>query len=364
VDRETEDAGGGTPFLEVVFFDVGHGCCTAVVTPYERRVVLVDCNAGSGPATLSYLEEHLSLPHVVFVSHLHQDHIAGFADIFRYLIEQDWHVDRVYANYAGHTGQKRSRYGGQAAVQQLRDLLDGDDARLRDFRVDEPSHVLDHVCLTVLHPDKFDLHTHQDRDEMANDLSGVLRVSFGKSSVVLPGDIQGWGASRLLARWQAADLQCSLLLFPHHGAGWEAEKDGRPITRHGEALSSTATFLEAAAPKWSVLSVGSDNDGNWDTYRHPRQPVFDLLRKWHNQHGEGFICTEATRRCSPDLPRAASSTGFTCVRVPCGGCIRFLLSLDGTVAMHPTTYRDWRKAVNGVPRPQCPRPRCFEKAQK
>ena len=341
--------------MEVVFLDVGHGCCTLIVTPHQRRVVLVDCNAGAGPRTIRYLEEsRLPLPDVICISHLHDDHVAGFADIFRHLIERDIYIERVYTNYVGHTSHKKSKEGGQAVVQQLEDLLDGQDDRLRDFRSDEAPYVVDGVTLTVLHPRKFDLHEHQDRDDMLNDLSGVLRVSYGKSSVLLPGDIGGWAASCLLSRY-ASRLGTTLMLFPHHGAGWEyTTPAGAPRTQHGQAIVPPSEFIKAVAPMWTVLSVGSDNDGNWSSYGHPRQRVLDLLREWHHSNGGGFVCTEVTPRCDStvcDSGRGIPNAGP--IRVPCGGSIRFYLDIDGSVKIDPTLQSDWQRVVDELPHPQC-----------
>jgi len=340
--------------MEVAFLDVGHGCCTVIVTPHQRRVVLVDCNAGAGPKTMRYLEEsRLPLPDVICISHLHHDHVAGFADIFRHLIERGIYVERVYTNYVGHTGHKNSKEGGQAVVQQLRDLLDNEQDRGRDFRCAEAPYELDGVTLTVLHPNWFDLAEHQDRDDMLNDLSGVLRVNYGKASVLLPGDIAGWAASCLLSRHQPAMLGAQLMLFPHHGAGWEhTTPAGAPRTQHGQAIVPPSEFIRAVAPTWTVLSVGSDNGGSWSSYGHPRQGVLDLLREWHDSNGGGFVCTEVTPRCSSTV--CDDGRGLP-IRVPCGGSIRFYVRTDGSVKMDPMLQSDWQRVVDEFPHPQCRR---------
>lgn len=342
--------------MEVVFLDVGHGCCTIIVTPHQRRVVLVDCNAGAGPGTLRHLQEsHLPPPDVICISHLHDDHVAGFAAIFRHLIERNIRVERVYTNYAGHTSRKRSPDGGQAVMHQLRDLLDGEAARLRGFHSDETSFELDDLTLTVLHPDSFDLPNHHDRDDMHNELSGVLRVTYGKSSVLLPGDIEGWGASCLLSKRDPAELRAQLLLFPHHGAGWEHKTSGGvAATKHGHEVVSPVAFVRAVAPTWTVLSVGSDNDGSWSSYGHPRPDVLELLRSWHRENGGGFVCTEVTARCDRSLAERAR-IGATAgpLQVRCGGSIRFLLGTDGSVGMDATLQSEWERAVHTLPHPQC-----------
>lgn len=347
---------GMPSYMEVIFLDVGHGCCTVVVTPHRRRVVLVDCNAGAGPGTIRYLaESDLPLPDVICISHLHEDHAAGFASIFRHLIERGTSVERVYTNYVGTTTRKRGMEGGQAVVQQLRDLLDEQVDRLRDFRSDEVSYELDGVTLTILHPGKFDLQEHQDRDDMLNELSGVLRVTYGNASVLLPGDIEGWAASCLLAERDAPELRSQLLLFPHHGAGWQHTTPARaPATKHGRRLQSPMAFVTAVAPTWTVLSVGSDNDGRWSTYGHPCQRVLDLLRAWHREHGGGFVCTEVTARCDGNLAEPAqivSPRGPR--RVRCGGNTRFFLGTDGSVTMDNPLRSEWQRVVEGLPHPQC-----------
>lgn len=305
---------------------------------------------------MRYLNEsRLSLPHIICISHLHDDHVAGFASIFRHLIQRDNYVDRVYTNYAGHTSRKRSKEGGHAVVQQLRDLLDDQQHRLRDFCSDEAPFELDGVTLNVLHPDKFDLNEHQDRDDMLNNLSGVLRVDYGESSVLLPGDIEGWGASRLLLRHGSGALRASLILFPHHGAEWEhLTPTGAVAVQHGQQIFSTNAFIEAVAPTWTVLSVGTDNDGHWAQYRHPRQSVLESLREWHDAKGAGFVCTEVTPRCDADVcSRMPTTSDDRPVGVPCGGTIRFRLDTSGGIMMDRAIQADWQHVVDELPQPQC-----------
>ena len=266
------------------------------------------------------------------------------------MINRDIAVEKVYTNYVGYT----SRRGGQAVVDQLRDLLDGQDDRLRDFRSDEAPYELDGITLTVLHPGKFDLNEHQDRDDMLNDLSGVLQVSYGESSVLLPGDIEGWAASYLLS-CKPAELDAQLMLFPHHGAGWKhTTPAGKPRTQHNLTIVSPSEFIKAVAPTWTVLSVGSDNDGSWSTYGHPAQAMLDLLREWHRGNGGGFVCTEVTRRCDSTVCEdAQTDSGGGAVRVPCGGSIRFNLGPDGAVSIDPAIQSEWERVVEGLPHPQC-----------
>jgi len=333
--------------LEVVFLDVGHGFCTILITPGERRVVMVDCKAGAGPSAIGYLRDHdLDYPTAVYVSHLHDDHIAGFADVFRHLIEHDVPVERVYLNFVGKTTRKRGEHGGQAVLDQLEDLLDGDDTRRHQFVSKEADFKLDGVSFSHLHPTDFDLR-HQDRANMLNDLSGVLRVEFGRASVLLPGDIQAWGASCLVSRSKDNDPKSRILLFPHHGAGWEwSGPSGNRVRSHKQDLVSPDEFVGSVSPAWTVISVGWDNDGNWPEWGHPSEEVLQILRQWHASGCGGLICTEATRRCDPD-------PGVGTCRGRCGGNIRLHLYNDGRVEMPGPEHATWQNQVRRWRHPQC-----------
>jgi beta-lactamase superfamily II metal-dependent hydrolase len=338
------DNGNLTHHMEVTFLDVGQGCCTVIATPHQHRVIMVDCKQGKGPAALAYLRDNdLPDPAVICISHVHDDH-DGFAGIFRKLIADGVVVERVYSNYVGRTS-KRCKDGSQAVADQLEDLVDGDAAKSCDFRTDVPDYKLDGVTLQVLHPNKLDLDRHHDRIDMVNDLSGVLKVSFGKSSILLPGDIKGWGASRIIERFLATPetMRSSLLLFPHHGAGWA---DPSPTDmRHGIHLRPVGEFVTVIGPSWCVLSVGTDNDGHWEDWQHPSQQVLDLLIERQRQNLGKFICTEATQRCDPDCKGPPPA--------PCGGHVKFWLQEDGQIELIEPSSTNLQAAINPLRQPQC-----------
>ncbi|MEM7294106.1 MAG: ComEC/Rec2 family competence protein, partial [Pseudomonadota bacterium] len=74
----------------------------------------------------------------------------------------------------------------------------------------------------------------------SNNRSCVLRIDRGDTAVLLPGDIEAWAESALLADGlQAADV----LLAPHHGS----------------KTSSTPKFVDAVAPEHVVFATGYRN---------------------------------------------------------------------------------------------------------
>ena len=107
----------------------------------------------------------------------------------------------------------------------------------------------DGVDFRILHPPPaMGLH--------GNNASCVLRVSNGRYSVLLPGDIEEPAEQQLLAR-HGQDLAATVVVAPHHGSN----------------TSSGPDFVRAAAPAYVLFSSGYLN-----RYGFPRAPV---LRRYH-----------------------------------------------------------------------------------
>jgi competence protein ComEC len=129
-----------------------------------------------------------------------------------------------------------------------------------------------------------------------NDRSIVLRVEYGRASILMTGDIEAAGERLLVdANPQWNLLRSTVLKVPHHGSRGSLDP----------------TFLRAVAPKLAVISVGATN-----TYGHPAPQT---LRAYKRLKAEVFrtdldgavkIVTDGTRL---DLFRYAD---LTTQRVP------------------------------------------------
>jgi competence protein ComEC len=90
--------------------------------------------------------------------------------------------------------------------------------------------------------------------EPVNNDSLVMRMQYGKSSVLLEGDAEAPSEREMLAHGRVAAV--TLLKIGHHGSH----------------TSTTQEFLDAAAPKDAVVSVGRGN-----TFGHPRYEVIERI---------------------------------------------------------------------------------------
>jgi competence protein ComEC len=90
--------------------------------------------------------------------------------------------------------------------------------------------------------------------EPVNNDSLVMRIQYGKSSVLLEGDAEAPSERLMLAKGRLAPV--TLLKVGHHGS----------------RTSTTPEFFAKAAPKDAVVSVGKGN-----TFGHPRYEVIERI---------------------------------------------------------------------------------------
>jgi competence protein ComEC len=105
---------------------------------------------------------------------------------------------------------------------------------------------LDGVLLEVLWPPA----GHATKE--LNDMSVVLRLTYGSTTFLLTGDLEEAAGRELIKRWNVA---ATVLKVPHHGA-----------------KTMGPAFFTAVSPRIAVISVGAGN-----RFGHPAQQTLDAL---------------------------------------------------------------------------------------
>lgn len=232
--------------VSVHFIDVGQGDAALIVTPHGRAI-LVDTGGTMGEAVDFDIGYRVVLPYLrhygiqeldyLFLTHGHQDHAGGAAGIAREIS-----VKNIMLSQEKYT----------QAVANLLHVIPRNSVIIATYEGQRIE--LDGVVIEVLHADT------GVNGQSGNEVSSVIRASYGKYSFLFTGDLPAHGEEQMLQ--SNKDISSTVLKVGHHGA----------------RTSSTAEFLQAVAPKYAVISVGNNN-----SFGHPHG---DTIRRLEEQHSK------------------------------------------------------------------------------
>ena len=228
--------------MAVHFLDVGQGDAVLVCTPHGHAFMIDTGGTRENafdiggrvdvPYLLQYSVYHLDY---IFLTHAHEDHAAGTGGILHQLP-----VDHILTGSEGKAEYARSM-GLSMASPELRNMVP----------VSEGMHIeLDGVSIDILYAPAMP----KQGSRTGNEVSNVIRVSYGNASFLFTGDLIKEQENILL---QEHKNLCSTVLKVGH---------------HGSDTSSSSAFLSAVQPRWAVISVGADNH-----FGHPSPTIVQRL---------------------------------------------------------------------------------------
>lgn len=236
--QQTSVSGTPPPYdgigLRVDFLDVGQAD-SALVRCGDDAMLIDGGNVADSSYVVSYLDaQGVSTLNYLVATHAHEDHAGGLSGPLNTCT-----VEHVYCSVDAAEGKFFSDFQKYTAAQGLSIEIPqvGDSWTLGDATV------------TVLGP----VRTYED----PNNSSLILRVQYKSTSFLFTGDMEETAEADLLTT--GADLSATVLKVSHHGS----------------ATSTSATFLEAVAPTYGVISVGLDN-----SYGHPAPELLDRLQDY------------------------------------------------------------------------------------
>ncbi|WP_222913044.1 lamin tail domain-containing protein [Natrinema sp. SYSU A 869] len=265
--------------LSVNFINVGQGSSTLIVGP-TNETMLIDSGDWSddGEDVLAYLEKHdIDRIDYLVTTHADADHIGGHEAIIDYFETEGEGVGAVYDPGITSTSQTYQRY---------LDAVEEHDVTLYETRAGDQI-PFEGVETQVLAPPEGYLAA-GDRNEN----SIVVRLGFGQSSFLLPGDGET-ASEQFLVDEYGAVLNATVLSASHHGS----------------QSSSGNEFLDVTDPRVAVLSSAYDSQ-----YGHPHDEVLQRFSQqsiqtyWTATHGNiqvtsnGSAITVATQHDAPTAP--------------------------------------------------------------
>lgn len=245
-------ARSGSQELNLTFLDVRQGDCLLISWPNGRHL-LVDGGGGwsgsgrrSEKGTTAFdVGEQVVAPYLwsrgirsleaVILTHAHQDHMGGLDFILdNFEVEEFWLGNSLVGPDLGDLLEKASALGLDIRAFQAGDTLDLHGSRLE---------FLNPGC--------------GPSDDNINNDSLVLRMTWGRRSFLLTGDIE-----------QPAE-ECLAAL------GRGIQSDVLKVAHHGSATSTSPRFLDEVNPVIAVVSAGKVNP-----FGHPHPEVVGRLKSF------------------------------------------------------------------------------------
>ena len=238
--------------LELTAIDVGQGDGLLVAFP-NGKLMMVD--GGGFPnfgqrktKTKLDIGEDVISPYLwgrsiskldaVVCTHAHEDHTGGLAALI-----DNFHPAELWTGANGESSVWR----------ELRGKALSRHVRIKSMKCCED---FDYggTRIQVLSPPA----EYEPEEHAKNNDSLVLRVQYGKYSLLLTGDMEKQVEAQLFAEGKLSHID--VLKVPHHGS----------------KTSSTEPFLEAIRPSFAIISDGFEN-----SFHHPHFTVIDRLKEHH-----------------------------------------------------------------------------------
>lgn len=232
-----------SPYLEVVFFNVGQGDSIFIETPKNLQV-LID----GGPSAKIVLEKlSKEIPFwdrsidLVVLTHPDFDHLNGL----------NWVLESYEVKNILWSGVEEKT----SAFNFWKENVEGEVRKGAKEIMAEKGKLLTlgDVSLTVFYPEKS--MKGEVLEENTNETSVVTKLNYGNIDFLFPGDITKEIETNLL------NLELPL------------NSDVLKVAHHGSKSSSSYYFLKEVSPKLAVISAGKDN-----SYGHPHSEVLNRIK--------------------------------------------------------------------------------------
>ncbi|HAY39955.1 MAG TPA: hypothetical protein DCY53_11880 [Desulfobacteraceae bacterium] len=220
--------------FRVTMIDVGHGNASLLELPYGYNM-LIDgggfsdnrvFDVGASIVAPFLWQKKIRRIDTLVLSHPNSDHLNGLI-----YIAENFHVKNVWTNH-----ETANTYGYQMFMETIKK----NNIQVPAYSKITGVHDIGGVHIDVLYPpvnfiEKKEIETWRN----VNNNSLVLKISFGATSFLFPGDIKAQAEYALVSK--AGDkLKSTILLAPHHGS----------------KTSSTENFLEKVGPETVIISSG------------------------------------------------------------------------------------------------------------
>lgn len=220
--------------MKVHYIDVGQGDSIYIKGPEGEDILIDGGGKGKGDEVISYLQsQKVDDIEIMISTHPDADHIGGLDEVL-----EAYKVESVYAPQVSHTTQ---------AYEDFLLAVKNEGLTIKPVKTG--------VMLNVKGVSAKFIAPYREYGTNLNDWSAVLHVTYNQKSFLFTGDAELASEKDMIASKQL--LKADVLKVSHHGAD----------------NGSSEEFLRLVQPKYSVISVGSNN-----SYGHPTAGTLNRLK--------------------------------------------------------------------------------------
>lgn len=230
--------------IEVDFVNVGQGDGAVISRPLGAKLLIdgggsevySDYDAGENIYLPYLIDKGITAADAAFVSHYHKDHVQGIAAAL-----DNIKVKNIFMPDTMPDSEWRQLLEEKAKEQNTAVWYVNSNMKITFG---------DGLCAEITVPNE---ETRLSDDE--NDTSLLINISYGEFNCLFTGDMTRYAEKNLVDRGSIP--QSDVLKVPHHGSKYSARME----------------FVSAAAPLYSIISLGENNP-----YGFPASEVLDRLK--------------------------------------------------------------------------------------
>ncbi len=230
----------------VIFVDVGQGDCMHFKSSDGKNYLIdgggkKDYNVGEKILKPYLLKNGVKKIDGAFVTHLHQDHYKGIAELCR-----EGMVEKLFVYEGNRENEKRILKDTGISKENIFYLKKGDVVKLGDD-----------ISVQVMWPEPLRISDKNSKNDDENEVSLILKIYIGSVSFMVTGDVDS-DCHDKLAEEYSSELSSDILKVAHHGSRY----------------SYSENFTKFLSPHYAVFQVGKN------TYGHPNGEV---LKKYEEK---------------------------------------------------------------------------------
>lgn len=232
--------------LKITAIDVGQGSSMLVQLPHGINMLI---DGGGFPDSSFDMGRYVVAPllyykrirkiDIVILTHPHPDHLQGLIYIINNFNVREVWCTGVKTDDDLYRLWEKTIYNGSIIIKHLSSQ--------------SPPENISGVCIEYLWPLHPPVQNNQETSyDETNDSSLVMKITYGKRSFLVTGDISDRVEEILITSGQ--NIKSDLLFVPHHGS----------------VHSSSMDFIRAVSCRFAIFSAGRNN-----VFRHPHPVVLD-----------------------------------------------------------------------------------------